>query len=241
MKIAICDDEKILCEQLQNLIRRQEPVFSIDCIDLYETGEALLSADKHYDIIFQDIQLEGLNGIDTAKRLREREDEAVLIFVTGIKEYVFEAFDVAAFHYLLKPIREEKFAEVFGRAVQEAEKRQQRTDRPRELLIRRRNQSLKLNRQEILYIESRQRKAVIHTLQKEVEIYATMNGLEKELGEQFYRCHRGFLVNLSRITGYTGDSIALCNGETVYLAREKYNEFVKRYMRYLRNGGTVCV
>ena len=68
-----------------------------------------------------------------------------------------------------------------------------------------------------------------------------MNGLEKELGAQFYRCHRGYLVNLARITGYTGDTITLCNGENIYLAREKYNEFVKRYMRYLRDGGTVCV
>ena len=80
---------------------------------------------------------------------------------------------------------------------------------------------MKLDKEEILYIESRQRKAVIHTTQKVLEIYATMNGLEKELGKPFYRCHRGYLVNLSRISGYTGDSITLCNGETIYLAREK--------------------
>lgn len=238
MKIAICDDEKILCEQLQNLILRRKK----DCsIDAYGSGEALLAAGRQYDIIFQDIRLEGMNGIETAKMLRERMDEAVLIFVTGMKEYVFEAFDVAAFHYLLKPVREDKFAEVFERAVMEAEKRRQRSGGPEYLLIRRRNHSVKLNREEILYIESRQRKAAIHTLQRVLETYATMNGLEKELGAQFYRCHRGYLVNLARITGYTGDTITLCNGENIYLAREKYNEFVKRYMRYLRDGGTVCV
>lgn len=239
MKIAICDDEKILCEQLRNYIKRQE--FPSDSIDCYESGEALLAAAKRYDIIFLDIQMAGLNGIETAKRLRERKDEAVLIFVTGMKEYVFEAFDVSAFHYLIKPVQKEKFTEVFEKAVIEAERRRQKDNGPEQLLISRRGYSMKLEKEEILYIESRQRKAVIHTTQKVLEIYATMNGLEKELGKPFYRCHRGYLVNLSRISGYTGDSITLCNGETIYLAREKYHEFVRAYMRYLRDGGTVCV
>ena len=239
MKIAICDDEKILCEQLRNYIKRQE--FHSGSIDCYESGEAFLAASKRYDIIFLDIQMAGLNGIETAKRLRERKDEAVLIFVTGMKEYVFEAFDVSAFHYLIKPVQEEKFTEVFGKAVIEAERRRQKENGPEQLLISRRGYSMKLDKEEILYIESRQRKAVIHTTQKVLEIYATMNGLEKELGKPFYRCHRGYLVNLSRISGYTGDSITLCNGETIYLAREKYHGFVRAYMRYLRDGGTVCV
>lgn len=241
MKIAICDDEKILCEQLQNLIRRHTACRQITSIDFYEKGEELLSAGKHYDMIFLDIQMDGMNGIETAKVLRERKEEAVLIFITGLKDYVFEAFDVAAFHYLLKPVQEEKFAEVFERAIMEAEKQKQRNDEPEQLFIRKRGRSIKLDKPQILYIESRQRKVVIHMLQDTLEIYATMNGLEKELGEQFYRCHRGYLVNLSRITGYTGDTITLCNGEDIFLAREKYNEFVKVYMRYLRDGGTVCV
>ena len=113
--------------------------------------------------------------------------------------------------------------------------------RPEQLFIRRRNQSVRLDKAQILYVESRQRKVVIHTLRDALEIYATMSHMEKELGAQFYRCHRGYLVNLSQITGYTGDTITLCGGEAIYLAKDKYNEFVKVYMRYLRDGGTVCV
>jgi len=241
LNIAICDDEKILCEQLQEWIEYQETACKIDSIDSYETGGGLLAAKKRYDIIFLDIQMEGLNGIETARMLRERNEEAVLIFVTGLKDHVFEAFDVAAFHYLLKPLREEKFAEVFDRAVREAEKAGQKEELAEKLLIRRKGRSIKLDKAHILYVESRQRKAIIHTMRESLEIYATMNGLEKVLGEQFYRCHRGYLVNFSCITGYTGDTITLCNGEDIYLAKEKYHEFVKRYMRYLRDGGTVCV
>lgn len=241
LNIAICDDEKILCEQLQVLIQEQEEARKIDSIDSYETGGELLAARKRYDIIFLDIQMEGINGIETARELRKRNEEAVLIFVTGLKDYVFEAFDVAAFHYLLKPVREEKFAEVFERAVIEAEKTKQKEDQAKQLLIRRRNRCTRIDKAHILYVESRQRKALIHTMRESLEIYATMNALEKALGEQFYRCHRGYLVNFSCITGYTGDTITLCNGESIYLAKEKYQEFVKLYMRYLRDGGTVCV
>ena len=196
---------------------------------------------RDVDIIFLDIQMAGLNGIDTAKLLRKRKNEAVLIFVTGVKDYVFDAFDVSAFHYLLKPIQEEKFTAVFERAVMEAEKKKRMDKRPEQLFIRRRNQSVRLDKAQILYVESRQRKVVIHTLRDALEIYATMSHMEKELGAQFYRCHRGYLVNLSQITGYTGDTITLCGGEAIYLAKDKYNEFVKVYMRYLRDGGTVCV
>lgn len=68
-----------------------------------------------------------------------------------------------------------------------------------------------------------------------------MNDLEKQLGGNFYRCHRGYLVNMAHIAEYENDSIGLSNGEKIFMAKERYNEFVKEYMRYLRNGGTAGV
>ena len=101
IRIAIVDDEKVIREQIKKLVEKKQ----IDCeIDTYGTGEDLLKADSVYDIIFLDIQMDGMNGIDTARALRQKADNTVLIFITGVKEYVFDAFDVAAFHYLIKPI-----------------------------------------------------------------------------------------------------------------------------------------
>ena len=105
LNIAICDDEKIIREQIKELAEKEMPGV---CAGLYETGDALLAAGKQFDIVFLDIQMEGTDGIETAKRLRQRDEDTILIFITGIREYVFEAFDVAAFHYLLKPIEEDK-------------------------------------------------------------------------------------------------------------------------------------
>lgn len=236
MNIAICDDEKIVRQQIKGLIEKQKA----DCdLELYETGEELLAAGKHFDMVLLDIQMEGINGIDTARTLREQNEETVLIFITGIKEYVFDAFDVAAFHYLLKPIEENKFMEVFDRAVKEAEKRKEKGQK--QLFIKTRQRNITLEQKNILYIENRGRKAEIHTVDETIEIYAAMIELEKQLGGEFYRCHRGYLVNMAYITEYSNDSIRLSDGESIYLAKEKYNEFVKEYMRYLRNGGTACV
>ena len=94
---------------------------------------------KKADIVFLDIQMEGMNGIDTARVLREKQEDTVLIFITGVKEYVFEAFDVAAFHYLLKPVDEKKFSEVFERAKKEVEKRKKQ--RQETVFIKTRNRS----------------------------------------------------------------------------------------------------
>lgn len=236
MNIAICDDEKIVRQQIKGLIEKQKADRNLE---LYGTGEELLAAGKHFDMVFLDIQMEGINGIDTARTLREQNEETVLIFITGIKEYVFDAFDVAAFHYLLKPIEENKFMEVFDRAVKEAEKRKEKGQK--QLFIKTRQRNITLEQKNILYIENRGRKAEIHTVDETIEIYAAMIELEKQLGGEFYRCHRGYLVNMAYITEYSNDSIRLSDGESIYLAKEKYNEFVKEYMRYLRNGGTACV
>ena len=231
LNIAICDDEKAIREQINELIKKEKAGIGID---LYETGDALLAADKKFDIVFLDIQMEGTDGIETAKKLRERDEDTILIFITGIREYVFQAFDVAAFHYLLKPVEEDKFHEVFHRAERELEKR--KSKRRETVFIKTRNRSFSLEKDSILYIESRGKKVEIHTKGETIEAYASMNELEAQLGEGLFRCHRGYLVNMAYVAEYDSESITLNNGEYVYLAKEKYGEFVKAYMRYLRNG-----
>ena len=231
LNIAICDDEKVIREQIKELAEKEMPCV---CDGLYETGDALLAAGKQFDIVFLDIQMEGTDGIETAKRLRQRDEDTILIFITGIREYVFEAFDVAAFHYLLKPIEVDKFREVFRRAGRELEKR--KSKRRETVFIKTRNRSFSLEKDSILYIESRGKKVEIHTTGETIEAYASMNEMEGQLGGGFFRCHRGYLVNMAYVAEYDSGSIALNNGGDVYLAKEKYGEFVKAYMRYLRNG-----
>lgn len=237
MDIAVVDDEKAIREYICGLVEEQQPESRIET---YATGEELLASGKRFDIVFLDIQMEGMNGIEAARSLREKNanlgvEDTVLVFITGIRDYVFDAFDLYAFQYLLKPIDEGKFAEVLERAVREAAKKKER----RVLFIKSRN--LTLDQSEILYIESRAKKVEIHTVRQTIEIYAAMDELEGQLGDGFYRCHRAYIVNMDCITEYDSESITLTNGDRVYLTKKKYGEFVKAYMWHLQNGGVSSV
>lgn len=232
IEIAIVDDEKIVREEIEGLIRAVRQ----DCgIDSYSSGRAFMLSGKSYDIVFLDICLERESGIAVARKIRETSENTVLIFVTGTKDYVFQAFDVAAFHYLLKPLDAEKFAQVFSRALKEAGKRKK--EETEIFLAITRKRTCPIQKSSIYYVESRGKKAEIHTDRETIELYASLNSLEAELGCGFYRSHRGYLVNMAHVSEYQHDSILLNNGETVYLAKEKYQEFVREYMRYLKGGG----
>ncbi len=103
--IAVCDDDSAMCEHLLRLVKAQ----CEHCVvDIFCSGEALLLADKNYDIYLLDIQMLGVSGMEAARRLRKKQktfgnSESVIIFVTALSEYMQDAFDVRALHYLVKP------------------------------------------------------------------------------------------------------------------------------------------
>lgn len=123
MNIAVVDDEKVVREHICSLIKKQNP----NCrLMFFASGEELIRSNHRFDIAFLDIQMEGVNGIEAAKNLKAKQKDILLIFVTGMKEYVFDVFDLYAFQYLLKPLDEKKLREVFRRAAGEVEKRRKR-------------------------------------------------------------------------------------------------------------------
>ena len=123
MKIAVCDDERTVREDIAGKI---EFLFPETDVFLYESGNILLQSEENFDIVFLDIQMKGINGMDTAKKLRESGSDAVIIFVTALEEYVYQAFDVDAFHYLVKPFERAKFYEILNRAVHRREEEKKR-------------------------------------------------------------------------------------------------------------------
>jgi DNA-binding LytR/AlgR family response regulator len=113
MRIAICDDEEKVREIL---LRKVGAAFPEDPIDTFSSGEELLKASEVPDILLLDIKMPGISGMEVAKALRERADKTVIIFITGEEQYVFDSFEVQAFHYLVKPFSDQKLEEVLNKA-----------------------------------------------------------------------------------------------------------------------------
>lgn len=232
LKIAVCDDEPAYVKQISDRIKR----FMSDCeIVSFLSGEDLLVRGALFDIYFLDIQMEKMNGIEAAKKLREQDEESIIVFLTGAKEYVFDAFDVSALQYLVKPIDDAKLQETLVRAKKEIRKKQNRKDR--QIFIKTRQKNMTLNVSDILYFENERRKIAVHTLRGKISFYGVMADMERDTGADFCRCHRGYLVNLFHVAEYDRETITLSNGERIYLSKDRYHNFVKQYMRYLRNGG----
>lgn len=228
LRIAVCDDEKSMGDYLKRLIERRLADEKDYWVEVFSSGAELLRHGSDFDIFFLDIDLKDMSGIEMARSLR-RESEAVIVFVTALKEYVFDAFDVQAFQYLLKPIDEDKFFRVLDGAIAECWPRETEP-----LVIRVRGIYRNIPRENILYAENEARKVVLHLKEEQISYYAKMSELEGVLGNRFFRCHRGYLVNFSAVKGYDTGSIQLKNGETILMAKQKYSAFVSAYMEFLR-------
>ena len=235
MRIAICDDEKNIRELIANKVEKQYPDAEII---FFQSGEELLLSDESIDILFLDIQMSGIDGMETARELRKKDTRVILIFVTAVEEYVFQAFDVGAFNYIVKPIDDAKFVDVLHRAVEGLGSQNKNEKEPEEryVLINNSGVHTKVILDEIVYAEVFNRKVVIHKLDGEIEYYGKMSDLESLAGDSFFRPHRAYLINFKYVEKYDATTIYLERG-TVLMAKLKFPEFVKKYMRYLQRRG----
>ena len=235
MRIAICDDEKNIRELMANKVAKQYPDAEIS---FFQSGEELLLVDESIDILFLDIQMSGIDGMETARELRKKDKSVILIFVTAVEEYVFQAFDVGAFNYIVKPIDDGKFSDVLHRAVDEWSSQNINEKEPEEryVLINNSGVHTKVILDEIVYAEVFNRKVVIHKMNDEIEYYGKMSDLEALAGDSFFRPHRAYLINFKYVEKYDATTIYLERG-TALMAKQNYPEFVKKYMKYIQKRG----
>ena len=253
IRIAICDDEPNMRSYLAALIRREDA----SCrISEYASAEAYLAAGEDHDLLLLDIELGGetadsgtavqrgaaagagspgsMDGMALARKRRSlpQDRQTLIIFVTGYESYVYQAFDVEAFQYLVKPVDEGRFADVFRRAAEKLsvlEKQRQRT-----LLVQYAGSSRVIPLENIRYVESRGHKLLLHLKEGTVEYYGKIGELEQELGGQFARIHKGYLVNLRHVEEYARGQVTLTGGEKLTISKYKYDAFVKQHLRFLR-------
>lgn len=233
MRIAICDDEKSVAQILEKKVKKRLPDATVE---LYLSGEALVASGCRPDLLFLDIQMPGMDGMQTAKILRRNNEDMVLIFVTAVEEYVFQAFDVGAFHYLVKPFSDEKFDEVLKRAVQMVGKNAQKEPDEKYMMVQSAGSHIKVFFRDIVYAEVYNRKVIIHTRSTDIEYYGKMRDLSEMAGTDFFRTHRAYLVHFKYVERYDAGCVTMENG-TALIAKQNYPEFVKQYLKYNQRKG----
>lgn len=234
MKIAICDDEFYQRNLLRNITEKLSKEMSYRIkIDEFTSGEQLvrkIERDTYaYDIILLDIQMKELTGIDTAKIIRASNQSTIIIFITGVADYVFEGYNVRAFNYILKPIDEKKVKTVLTEAI----KTFQVEDKPY-YTITTKEATYKIELDEIIYFVSDKRLIKAVTSKGEYEFYGRLDETEDKLvDKEFVRCHQRYLVNAESISQIEGSTIIIEGSIKIPISRNRYKETMIAFARGL--------
>lgn len=249
LKIAICDDEHIFVDQFAKFIEKLTCIDYTHRISRYYSGQELLKdyqEGTQFDLIFIDIRLNGLNGIDIAKEIRKLDHAVMIVFLSAYRDFMNGAFGVKPEQYMLKQEGAEMFEQVFRRCVLRF--RKEHYERTFHVKNRRgEKESLILSVHEILYFECVNRQIYIYTMDN--QRYLTegkITHLANELNDKgFYHCHRSYLVNLAYVKKINAKDITLKtaqndNGSVVVpIARGKHNEANKILMEFKLGGGVI--
>jgi len=235
--IAVCDDMPVECaniaRQIETILKQSDTDF---VIKKFFGAQELIQSRESFDIVFLDIKMPEISGMELAKEMRKQGRLSLIIFITSASEYVFDAFDVEAFQYLLKPIQTDKLKNVLEKAT----KRIQIDDNTDFLIISANRQIQKVFLKDILYIESIGRIAIIHCNGGTLEAYEQIGVLEDKLSDKsFFRCHKCFLVNLNYVDAFNKTEVQLENGEKIMLAKRRYEDFQKRILSHMKIKGGI--
>ncbi len=229
MNIAICDDEKILHKELKNALAAYGRDRGIDIYtDCFSNGEDLISSNEVYDVIFMDYEMTGLNGIETAEKIRKNNDTTAMIFLSAYPDIVFETFAVNTFRFLSKPLKNEMLYEALDAY-------RKTVDADNFLVIKTLEKTWNIKHSEIIYAEAQRKHTVIRTQKTTLDIAKCLGDIEDMLPkEKFFRVHKSFIVNFNHISNYDKSYITFNNGERAALGNKYYSNFKTAFFTYIK-------
>lgn len=219
-KIAICDDSDADRQYVLQMVCAWAASFGHGIhTDLFSSAESFLfhyAEESDYDILLLDIEMGAMDGVTLAKQLRKSNETIQIVFITGYSDYISEGYEVAALHYLMKPVREEKLCSVLHRAAEKLSKNE------KVLSYEIGGEMVRVPVYRIRYADVQGNYVTIHG-QSDVTVKMTLGELEKQLDERFYRVGRSCIVNLTQISRVTKTEIKLSDGTAIALPRGAYD------------------
>ncbi len=239
LHIAIIEDEQIhtdlLAEYLHTWGRKHgQEVF----IREFPNAESFLfvwAETKDFDVLFVDIQMEGMNGMEMARSIRKKNEDIAIVFTTGITDYMEDGYEVEALHYLLKPISMEKIGQCMDKVLRRSLKREY-------VLVHGREEVIRILVDRISYVEARGHGSLMEVCENadtgkwiQIEIMEGISEMEKLLAMyDFARCHRSYLCSIGSIRRIGRMEITLDSGSVIPVSRRLYAEINRAFIQHFR-------
>ena len=231
MRVAVCDDERVFSEEVRSAVYDYSNINRLEfAVDSYRSGEDLLGSAIIYDMVLLDYRMGGINGIETAKALREKNLSCSIIFLTGYpQECVYSAFEVDTFRFLKKPLDVAQL----HRALDDYFRRYGENY---PLLLKVNREKIWVHTNEIVFLEADNKCCKVHLAGKTLLCAQTMASIAEMAPENiFCRVNKAFIVNLNYISKYSGGEIDFRNGEKAYCSRYYRASFREAYRKYAKD------
>ena len=233
INIAICDDDITITKEIQEIIIQygQDRNEEVRC-DIFYNGESLMSEEKEYEIIFLDIIMAGMDGIETARRLRKKNKTVEIIYLTSYAGLTKEALSVHAFDYLEKPVTKELIYNQLDEVLEKILRKKLNEEYKYHIVaFNAGKNSIRLAIDDIYYFERVDRKLKAVTKKGNFVLYETITSVEEKLRQyDFVTPHQSFVVNINNMKDYVKDEIIMLNHDIIPVAQKRASEF-KRIMR----------
>lgn len=236
LRIAIIDDEESVAKRLDALITAYCKDRGINLFSTYYENavEFLESYKAEFDMVFMDIKMPELNGMNAAQELRELDKTVLIVFVTNMRQYAVKGYSVDALDFIIKPVEEFSLNTLMDKALRIISSRKQ----DKAITIKTKNKVNRVSVKDICYIEVRAHKLTYKTTLGTIESWGALADIEKQLPEEYFvRCNNCYMVNLQYITSVDGEDI-IVYGDTLKMARTRKKEFLASLARFFGEGGT---
>lgn len=215
-KIAVCDDlaadRELVCDLIGRWAARSGCAVQTE---LFSSAESFLfhySEQSDFDILLLDIEMEGIDGVSLAKKVRAADDRVQIVFVSGYSDYIAEGYDVEALHYLLKPIDEKKLFAVLDRAVEKLGLDD------RTVLLSNSDETVRLPMREIIYVDVVGNYSIFHA-KFDFSVKMTLSKVETLLDDRFIRVGRSLIINLEKVRRVTKTDVYMTDGSALQLPK----------------------
>lgn len=233
LRVAIVEDNDQESLLLLSYFNRYSKEKGLD-IEHRRFNNALLFLQQYrgdYDIIFMDIDMPMLNGMDAARRLREIDPKVVLIFVTALARFAVNGYEVNAFDFVIKPVQYNFFITKLERALKELS-----TGKRTSMLIKSGEMTVRVYADEIMYVDIHNHVLSFHTQRETIETRGTMKDVVEALNESsFAMCNKSCVVNIMYLQMIDGDDVVLTNGERLPIGRPRKTAFMQQIADYYGN------